>query len=80
MTKTHLVIGAGEVGSALALQLADLGKQVVVVTRSGKGPDHINIPLTWPQVQAIFWLIFAYTSMLPSMAIIWQELSKKGTK
>jgi nucleoside-diphosphate-sugar epimerase len=43
MTKTHLVIGAGEVGSALALQLADLGKQVVVVTRSGKGPDHINI-------------------------------------
>lgn len=39
-----------------------------------------NIPLTWPQVQAIFWLIFAYTAMLPSMAVIGQELSKKGTK
>jgi len=43
MTKTHLIIGAGEVGSALAIQLADLGEQVVVVTRSGKGPEHINI-------------------------------------
>ena len=39
-----------------------------------------NIPLTWPQVQAIFWLIFAYSAMLPSMAVIGQELSKKGTK
>ena len=43
MTKTHLVIGVGEVGSALAIQLADLGEQVVVVTRSGKGPEHMNI-------------------------------------
>ena len=40
MTETHLVIGAGEVGSALAKQLADLGKQVVLVTRSGRGPVH----------------------------------------
>ena len=37
-----------------------------------------SIPLTWPQVQAIFWLIFAYAAMLPSMAVIGQELSKKG--
>ena len=40
MTETHLVIGAGEVGSALAKQLADTGKQVVLVTRSGRGPEH----------------------------------------
>jgi nucleoside-diphosphate-sugar epimerase len=40
MLETHLVVGAGEVGSALAAQLADAGKQVVLVTRSGRGPEH----------------------------------------
>lgn len=39
-----------------------------------------SIPLTWPQVQAIFWLVFAYAAMLPSMAVISQELSKKAAK
>ena len=39
-----------------------------------------SIPLTWPQVQAIFWLVFAYATMLPSMAVISQELSKEGKK
>ena len=40
MSETHLVVGAGEVGSALASQLADTGKQVILVTRSGRGPEH----------------------------------------
>ena len=40
MSETHLVVGAGEVGSALASQLADAGKQVILVTRSGRGPEH----------------------------------------
>lgn len=39
-----------------------------------------NVPLTWPQIQAIFWLLFAYATMLPSMAMIRLELSKKGKK
>ena len=43
MSETHLVVGAGEVGSALATQLANAGKQVVLVTRSGRGPVHSNI-------------------------------------
>ena len=40
MSETHLVVGAGEVGSALAAQLADAGKQVILVTQSGRGPEH----------------------------------------
>lgn len=37
---SHLIIGAGAVGSSLALQLAGAGKNVTVLTRSGSGPDH----------------------------------------
>jgi nucleoside-diphosphate-sugar epimerase len=40
MNETHLVVGSGEVGSALALQLAEAGKRVTVLTRSGRGPEH----------------------------------------
>lgn len=40
MSETHLVVGAGEVGSALASQLADAGRHVILVTRSGRGPEH----------------------------------------
>ncbi|HLP22997.1 MAG TPA: NAD-dependent epimerase/dehydratase family protein [Microbacteriaceae bacterium] len=43
MTATHLVIGAGGVGSALALELAHSGKNVVLVTRRGGGPRHERI-------------------------------------
>ena len=35
---THLVVGAGAVGSALATTLADAGAEVVLVSRSGRGP------------------------------------------
>lgn len=37
---THLVIGAGPVGSSVALILAEAGHRVRVVTRSGSGPEH----------------------------------------
>ena len=39
----HLVVGAGEVGSAVALLLAEAGCPVVLVTRRGGGPDHVGI-------------------------------------
>lgn len=37
---THLIVGAGEVGSAVAVLLAEAGRNVVVVTRSGSGSRH----------------------------------------
>lgn len=40
MNQLHVVTGAGPVGSTVALQLADLGHRVVVLTRSGSGPEH----------------------------------------
>lgn len=40
MNVIHVVTGAGPVGSTVALQLAEAGKQVRLLTRSGSGPDH----------------------------------------
>ena len=43
MTAVHVVTGAGPVGSTIALQLAEAGQQVRLLTRSGSGPDHALI-------------------------------------
>jgi nucleoside-diphosphate-sugar epimerase len=43
MNTVHVVTGAGPVGSTVALQLADAGQQVRLLTRSGSGPDHPSI-------------------------------------
>jgi nucleoside-diphosphate-sugar epimerase len=40
---THLVVGAGEVGSATALLLAESGVDVVLASRRGRGPEHAGI-------------------------------------
>lgn len=40
MTAIHVVTGAGPVGSTVALQLVEAGRQVRLLTRSGGGPDH----------------------------------------
>ena len=39
----HVIIGAGAVGSATALLLAQRGEQVRIVTRRGSGPEHPGI-------------------------------------
>ena len=40
---THLVVGAGPIGSTLASHLAQRGDHVRLLTRSGSGPDHPGI-------------------------------------
>ncbi len=40
---THLVVGAGEVGCALATVLASAGAEVVLASRSGRGPAEPRI-------------------------------------
>jgi nucleoside-diphosphate-sugar epimerase len=39
----HVIVGAGAVGSATALLLAERGEQVRIVTRHGSGPDHPSV-------------------------------------
>ena len=43
MTAVHVINGAGPVGSTIALQLAEVGQQVRLLTRSGSGPEHTLI-------------------------------------
>lgn len=35
----HVVVGAGQIGSEVARLLASRGHEVVLVSRSGSGPD-----------------------------------------
>lgn len=39
----HVIVGAGAVGSATALMLAQRGEQVRIITRHGSGPEHPGI-------------------------------------
>lgn len=66
----------------IALMLATALLVFTIVSDFQPESDGFNysVPLTWPQMQAVFWLVFAYSAMLPSMAVIGQELSKKGSK
>jgi hypothetical protein len=35
-----------------------------------------TLPLTWPQINAIFWLVFGYGYMLPSLIMAWRESAR----
>ena len=52
---------------------------LVIVSDFDEAGDGFNylVPLTWPQVQAIFWLVAAYVMMLPSMALLSVETRKR---
>jgi len=41
----------------------------------GNDSDGFNytLQLTWLQINAIFWLVFGYAYMLPSLIMAWRE-------
>ena len=42
------------------------------LANSGDGFNY-EIKLTWPQINAIFWAVFGYAYMLPSLIMAWRE-------
>ena len=64
--------------SSIAAFLVTVLMVYSVVADSQISSDGFNYQLafTWPQVQALFWLVFGYAFMLPSMAMISLELAK----
>jgi hypothetical protein len=53
-----------------------------VFSDSQESSDGFNyqVPLTWPQVQAIFWLFAGYSFMLPSLAMLSLEAKRSKPK
>jgi len=39
-----------------------------------------TLQLTWPQINAIFWLVFGYAYMLPSLIMAWRESRRMDRK
>lgn len=64
--------------AAIAVVLVQLLVFFAIFTDFQSGSDGFNyqIAFTWPQVQAIFWLVLGYALMLPSMAMLSLELQK----
>ena len=67
MSRTHVVVGAGVVGSTLAELLANDGQDVIVITRSGSGPTHKNIKKVAADVANLSKLL----EIVPSAAAIY---------
>ena len=76
MEGTHLVVGAGEVGTAVALLLAEAGRPVVVVTRSGSGPEHPMIRRVAADASSIEALVGAE----PNAAVIYNCVNPVYTR
>lgn len=64
--------------AALAVMLLVAFMGFVIFSDFEAGSDGFNYQLafTWPQTQALFWLVFSYAFMLPSMAMIALELKR----
>ncbi|UPK73505.1 NAD-dependent epimerase/dehydratase family protein [Nocardioidaceae bacterium SCSIO 66511] len=81
MTDKHVIVGAGPVGTELATLLATAGKQVTVVTRSGRGPQREGIRLVAADASEVSSLVSAadgaaalYNCANPGDYTSWQEV------
>ena len=81
MTDKHVIVGAGPVGTELASLLATAGKQVTVVTRSGRGPQGEGIRLVAADASEVSSLVSAadgaaalYNCANPGDYTSWQEV------
>lgn len=68
--------------SMLVFALATALLIFAIVNDMNPESDAFNYQLevTWPQVQAVFWLIAGYTWMLPSMALLAREVNLERRK
>lgn len=72
---THLVVGAGGVGSAVALVLADAGVDVVLASRSGRGPTDARIARVQVDASSLDSLLAA----APTAAVIYNCVNPEYT-
>jgi ABC-type methionine transport system permease subunit len=73
---------AYQVFSSMVMGLL-VGLLIFVITQDASAQsDSFNyqLSLTWPQVQALFWFIWGYAFMAPSMVMAWRESRKSLVK
>lgn len=65
--------------TSLAVVLVSLlvGFTIFADSRNLSDGFEYTLNLTWPQIQSVFWLVFGYSAMLPSMAVLSLELNRK---
>ena len=49
------------------------------ILEDGDGFNY-QLDFTWPQINAIFWLVFGYAYMLPSMIMAWREAKRLSSQ
>lgn len=72
-------VGAYQVLAFLLTLLLTAVMVIVVVADSSAETSsfHYEFSVTWPQVQAMFWLLLGYSAVLPSMVLAWSESKKE---
>lgn len=64
------------VGVSAVLAGALLGYAIAEDLLNDSDGFNYTLPLTWPQINAIFWLVFGYGYMLPSLIMAWRESAR----
>jgi len=64
------------VGVSAVLAGALLGYAIAEDLFNSSDGFNYTLPLTWPQINAIFWLVFGYGYMLPSLIMAWRESAR----
>ena len=65
---------------AFVLTLLLTALMVIIVMRDSSAETSLfryEFTVTWPQVQAMFWLLLGYSATLPSMVLAWSESKKE---
>ena len=73
-------VGAYQILAFLLTLLLTAVMVIVVVADSSAVTSsfHYEFSVTWPQVQAMFWLLLGYSAVLPSMVLAWSESKKEA--
>lgn len=73
-------VGAYQVLAFLLTLLLTAVMVIAVIADSSAETSsfHYEFSVTWPQVQAMFWLLLGYSAVLPSMVLAWSESKKEA--
>lgn len=67
-------------GVSAVLAGALLGYSIAEDLLNDSDGFNYTLQLTWPQINAIFWLVFGYAYMLPSLIMAWRESRRMDKK